>query len=82
MRSRGLSKSPIMAGIQCSKRLYLETYHRELVEESADKEALFDDPAVKAKQAFAEQLAVASGMSYRIIGSKEVVSDGFYDLLA
>lgn len=41
MRSRGLSKSRIMAGIQCSKRLYLETYHRELAEESADKEALF-----------------------------------------
>ncbi len=41
MRSRGLSKSKIMAGIQCPKRLYLETYHRELAEESADKEALF-----------------------------------------
>jgi hypothetical protein len=29
-----------MAGIQCPKRLYLETYHRELAEESADEEAL------------------------------------------
>ncbi len=42
MRSRGLSKSKIMAGIQCPKRLYLETYHPELTEKSADKEALFE----------------------------------------
>ena len=41
MRSRGLSKSKIMAGIQCPKRLYLETYYRELAEESADKEERF-----------------------------------------
>ncbi len=41
MRSRGLSKSKIMAGIQCPKRLYLETYHRELAEESPDKEESF-----------------------------------------
>jgi len=42
MRSRGLSKSKIMAGIQCPKRLYLETHHPELAEKSADKEALFE----------------------------------------
>ncbi|MFQ5757504.1 MAG: DUF2779 domain-containing protein, partial [Acidiferrobacterales bacterium] len=41
MRSRGLSKSRIMAGIQCPKRLYLETYHRELAEGSADKQERF-----------------------------------------
>ncbi len=35
MRTYGLSKSRIVAGIQCHKRLYLQTYHRELAEESA-----------------------------------------------
>ncbi len=42
MRSRGLSKSKIMAGIQCPKQLYLKTYHPELAEESADKQERFD----------------------------------------
>ena len=41
-----------------------------------------DDPVVKAKQEFAEQIAVASGMTYRIIGGKDVTSDGYYDLLS
>lgn len=34
MRTHGLSKSRILAGLQCPKRLYLATYHPELVEES------------------------------------------------
>ncbi len=33
-----------------------------------------DDPVVKAKQEFAEQTATASGMTYRMIGGKEVIS--------
>ncbi len=41
MRSRGLSKSRILSSLQCPKRLYLETYHRELQEQSADREARF-----------------------------------------
>ncbi len=41
MRSYGLSKSRIMSGLQCAKRLYLEVHHPELAEKSADKEALF-----------------------------------------
>ena len=40
-----------------------------------------DDPVVKAKQEFAEQIAVASGMSYKIIGGKDVTGDGYHDLL-
>ncbi len=40
-----------------------------------------EDPVVKAKQEFAEQIAVASGMTYRIIGGKDVTSDGYYDLM-
>ena len=34
MRSRGLSKSKVMAGVQCQKRLYLEVNHPELAEVS------------------------------------------------
>jgi type III restriction enzyme len=30
-----------------------------------------EDPIVKAKQEFAEQIAVASGMQYKIIGGQE-----------
>lgn len=43
MRRRGLSKSRFMAGMQCHKRLYLETYRPELAE-SADEsgEATFE----------------------------------------
>lgn len=40
-----------------------------------------DDPVVKAKQEFAAQIAVASGMSYKIIGGKDVTGDGYHDLL-
>ena len=40
-----------------------------------------EDPVVKAKQEFAEQIAVASGMTYRMIGGKEVGGDGYFDLL-
>jgi len=40
-----------------------------------------EDPVVKAKQEFAEQIAVASGMSYKIIGGKEVNGAGYYELL-
>jgi len=40
-----------------------------------------DDPVVQAKKDFANQVAVASGMSYKMIGGKEVVNDGYYDLL-
>ncbi len=42
MRSYGLSKSRIMSGLQCAKRLYLEVHHPELAEKSAGKEALFE----------------------------------------
>jgi hypothetical protein len=41
MRSHGLSKSRILAGIQCPKQLYLKTYHPELAEESASLQAIF-----------------------------------------
>ena len=40
-----------------------------------------EDPVVKAKQEFAEQVAVASGMKYKIIGGKEVNSAGYHELL-
>jgi type III restriction enzyme len=40
-----------------------------------------DDPIVKAKQEYAEQLAVASGMSYKIIGGKSVGGASYHDLL-
>lgn len=39
-----------------------------------------DDPVVQAKKDFASQIAVASGMSYKIIGGKEVTGDGYFDL--
>jgi hypothetical protein len=39
-----------------------------------------EDPTVKAKQDFAEQVAGASGMTYRIIGGKDVITDGYHDL--
>ncbi len=42
MRSHGLSKSRILAGIQCPKQLYLKTYHPEVAEESASLQAIFD----------------------------------------
>jgi hypothetical protein len=42
MRSRGLSKSRILAGIQCPKQLYLKTYHPELAEETANLQAVFE----------------------------------------
>ena len=42
MRSYGLSKSRILAGIQCPKQLYLKTYRPELAEESASLQAIFD----------------------------------------
>lgn len=42
MRSHGLSKSRILAGIQCPKQLYLKTYHPELAEEPAGLQALFE----------------------------------------
>ena len=41
MGSRLLSKSRILASLQCPKRLYLETYYPELAEESDDREARF-----------------------------------------
>ncbi len=34
MAKTGLSKSRIIAGLQCPKRLYLETYHPELKDDS------------------------------------------------
>jgi hypothetical protein len=42
MCSHGLSKSRILAGIQCPKQLYLRTYHPELAEASANLQAIFD----------------------------------------
>ena len=45
-------------------------------------ENMLDDPIVKAKQEFAEQIAVASGMSYKIIGGKAVnTTAGYNELL-
>ena len=41
MRSHGLSKSRILAGIQCPKQLYLKTYHPEFAEESANLQSIF-----------------------------------------
>ncbi|MFQ5545876.1 MAG: DUF2779 domain-containing protein, partial [Acidiferrobacterales bacterium] len=41
MRSHGLSKSRILAGIQCPKQLYLKTYHPEFAEESASLQDVF-----------------------------------------
>ena len=38
---RNLSKSKILAGLQCPRRLYLEVYHPELIEFSAGTEARF-----------------------------------------
>lgn len=40
-----------------------------------------EDSVVKAKKEFAEQMATASGVIYRIIGGKDVVGDGYYELL-
>jgi hypothetical protein len=40
-----------------------------------------DDPIVNAKKEFAEQIAVASGMTYKIIGGKDVLGHGYHDLL-
>lgn len=39
-----------------------------------------DDAVVKAKQEFAEQIAVASGMKYKIIGDTDLKKDGYQDL--
>ncbi len=41
MRPYGLSKSRILAGIQCPKQLYLKTYHPEFAEESASLQGIF-----------------------------------------
>ena len=41
MRSHSLSKSRIMAGLQCPKRLYLKTYHPEYAGESAGLRDIF-----------------------------------------
>ena len=41
MSSYYLSKSKMLSGIQCPKRLYLEVHHPELIEESADLERRF-----------------------------------------
>ena len=42
-----------------------------------------DDPVVKAKQEFAEQIAVASGMKYKMIGGNAVNTvDGYNNLLS
>ena len=41
-----------------------------------------DDPIVKAKQEYADQLAVASGMTYKIIGGKSVSGAQYYGLLS
>ncbi len=42
MRSHGLSKSRILAGIQCPKQLYLKTHHPELAKESSSLQAIFE----------------------------------------
>ncbi|HHJ19242.1 MAG TPA: DUF2779 domain-containing protein [Gammaproteobacteria bacterium] len=39
---RGLSKSRILAGLQCPKRLYLETFHKELAAIREQAQRLFD----------------------------------------
>jgi len=39
-----------------------------------------DDPVVQAKKDFASQIAIASGMSYKMIGGKDVTGDGYYEL--
>jgi hypothetical protein len=41
MRSYHLSKSRILAGIQCPKQLYLKTYHPEYAEESSSLQGIF-----------------------------------------
>jgi hypothetical protein len=41
MRPYKLSKSRILAGLQCPKRLYLQTHHPELAEESGSAQARF-----------------------------------------
>lgn len=41
-----------------------------------------NDPVVLAKKAFAEQMAAASHMTYRMIGGKDATTSGYHDLLA
>ena len=36
------SKSKLLAGWQCQKKLYLDKHHPELAEESEDRQAIFD----------------------------------------
>ena len=42
MKKRNLSKSKIMAGVQCAKRLYLEIHRPDLIEVSTAQQAIFD----------------------------------------
>ena len=42
---------------------------------------MIDDPVVKAKQEFAEQMAVSSGMTYRIIKGTDAQQGRYGDLL-
>jgi len=41
MKTLYLSKTKILSGLQCPKRLYLDVHHPELIEESADLEQRF-----------------------------------------
>lgn len=38
----GLSKSRIMSGLQCEKKLWLETHRKDLLKHSARTEAVFE----------------------------------------
>lgn len=40
--AKGLSKSRLLSSRQCPKKLFLETYHRELIEITADQQRIFD----------------------------------------
>jgi len=40
--AKGLSKSRLLSFRQCAKKLYLETFHRELIEITPDQQKIFD----------------------------------------
>lgn len=42
-KTRGLSKSRVLYGLQCEKRLWLQTHRREMIEYDASTQARFDE---------------------------------------
>jgi len=54
----------------------LQHHHRQLETHNA-----LDNPVVKAKKEFAQQVAVASGITYRVIGGKDVTTERYKTLV-